>query len=155
ERREFPWQVTPFISWDMQPIIPAKVPTFPHRRQAFGGFMRNLPTDETKHKEALRYLDRVGKIEHPDAAPVAFKWIRDMENEGLTEHALNTLLAEPPALPPAANLYTLLQNGAYPSITYPPVYWATLPRSERQTIADEVRSFAATLPKDPTARKYV
>src|SRR3954467_7095776 len=34
ERHEYPWLVSPFWSWDLQPVIPAKVPEFPHRRKA-------------------------------------------------------------------------------------------------------------------------
>src|SRR5438105_4007228 len=46
ERHEYPWQVSPFWSWDPQPVIPAKVPEFPHRRKAVVQFIRDLPADE-------------------------------------------------------------------------------------------------------------
>jgi hypothetical protein len=155
ERREFPWQATPFWSWDPQPIIPAKVPEFPHRRQAFVAYMRNLPGEEGRRTDALRFPDRMAQAGDPDAAALAFKWVREMENPGLQELALTKLLVESPALPPAATLYRMLQNGTYPSIDHPPAFLASLPRAERAAVADEVRAFCATLPADPIPRTYV
>src|SRR5262249_29655599 len=54
ERQEYPWQVSPFWSWDPQPVIAARVPDYPHRRQAFVWYMRNLPADEAQRTTALR-----------------------------------------------------------------------------------------------------
>src|SRR5262245_1558137 len=48
ERREYPWQASPFWSWDPQSVLPAKVPDFPHRREAVVAFIRALPTDESR-----------------------------------------------------------------------------------------------------------
>ena len=43
ERAEFAWQVTPFWDWNLQPVVSAKVPEFPHRRKAVVDFIRALP----------------------------------------------------------------------------------------------------------------
>ena len=84
ERHEYPWQASPFLDWDPQSIVPARVPDFPHRRQAFVGFMRNLPADEARRKDSLRFLERCArttsdtpKYVNPETAIPALQWVLD------------------------------------------------------------------------------
>ncbi len=147
ERREYPWQATPFIDWDMQSVIPAKVPDFPHRRQAVVGWIRSLPPEESRRKDSLRFLDRCARTDNPDLAVLALRWFQNMgQSEEVREHYLAVLTAGPTATPARENAF-------YYNST-PPIL-LSLSQPERDQLADEVRAFWAVMPKDATARAYV
>src|SRR6266545_6275934 len=106
ERREYPWQATPFIDWDMQSVIPAKVPDFPHRRQAVVGWIRSLPPEESRRKDSLRFLDRGARTDNPDLAVLALRWFQNMgQSEEVREHYLAVLTAGPTATPARENAF--------------------------------------------------
>src|SRR5688572_7711637 len=39
ERKEYPWQASPFLAWTPEEVLSAKLPDFPHRRKAVVDFM--------------------------------------------------------------------------------------------------------------------
>jgi hypothetical protein len=155
ERREYPWLASPFWSWDPQSVLPAKVPDFPHRRKAVVDFIRALPEDATHRKNALQFPDRLSNSDNPDVPPVALQWVRKMPTAAQREQALAKLIAEPPAMPSNELLLRLVQLNNYPSVEYPPVFFLSMPLTERQKLADEVRAFWSVLPADETAHEYV
>jgi len=148
ERHEFPWQVTPFLDWNQQESYSAKVPDFPHRRKAVVDFIRNLPEDETKRKESLRFLERLTKMDNPTTPVMVLAWFQKMGlSEEERERFLATLIAGPPS--DAPNRETLYYVRETPYILF------SLPQAEREQLAAEVRSFWTILPKNSTDREYV
>ena len=147
ERREYPWQATPFRDWDTQSVVPARVPDYPHRRQPFVAFIRGLPADEAKRKDALRLLDRCARSDSPEPGMLTLQWILSM---GPSEDVRDRYLA---ALVAGRTEATLRESAHYVNTT--PAFLYSFTPAERQVVADEVRAFWPLLPADPVARKYV
>lgn len=153
ERHEFPWQVTPFFEWNPQETFSAKVPDYPHRRKAVVDFIRNLPEDEAKRKDSLRFLERLAKMDNPTTPVVVLNWVQKMGvSEQERERFLATLIAGPPTDTP--NRETLYYIRETPYVLF------SLPQTEREQLAAEVRSFWTILPKNSTEasahdREYV
>jgi hypothetical protein len=155
ERHEYPWQVGPFWDWNMQSIVPAKAPEFPHRRKAVIDFIRALPADEAQRKSALRFLDRVANADNPETSVIALQWVRKASTPALRDLTLAKIVADPPAVPSNDLFLRLVQTGNYPSADHPPLFFLALSLADRQQLAAEVRAFWDVLPTDPTAREYV
>jgi hypothetical protein len=148
ERLEYPWQVSPFFDWDPQSIVSAKLPDFPHRRKAVVDFIKALPAEEARRNHALRFLDRLAKADGPEAPLQTLGWFSKM---GMSEAERDRFLAALVAGPPQG---AVPRDSAYYYRETPAILFA-LPPAERERLADEVRSFWAVLPKDPTDRAYV
>ncbi|MBP3957123.1 hypothetical protein J8F10_17805 [Gemmata sp. G18] len=144
ERKEYPSLVQPFWSWDHRPVVPAKVPDFPHRRKAVIDFIRALPEDDAQRKRALEFLHRISASDNPDHPLQALGWFQDMRTfPERRDRYLNVLTSgSPPAQDEPA----------------PPAFLASLPPAERQQVAADVRAFWDVLPinrVDNSARAYV
>ncbi len=147
ERHEYPWQASPFWSWDPQAVIPARVPDFPHRRQAVVAFIRDLPADEARRRDALRLLDRCARSDSPEPGMLTLQWILNMgPSEEVRDKFLAALVAGRTEAAPRESVYYVNNT---------PAFLFALTPAERQVVADEVRAFWPVLPADPTARKYV
>ncbi len=148
ERLEYPWQVSPFFSWDPQSVVSAKLPDFPHRRKALVDFIKALPKDEAKRNHSLRFIERLAKPDTGEAALITLAWFNKMGmSETERDRFLTALVAGPPTGEAPRDL-------AYYYRETPAILFA-MPPAERQQLADEVRSFWDVLPKDPTDRSYV
>ncbi|MBY0461231.1 MAG: hypothetical protein K2V38_28235, partial [Gemmataceae bacterium] len=79
ERREYPWQASPLLSWDPESAVPARAPDYPHRNKAVMRFIRNLPEDEATRKRALAFLKRVTETGRPEHPVLALGWFQDMQ----------------------------------------------------------------------------
>ncbi|HEY1189654.1 MAG TPA: hypothetical protein VGE74_18550, partial [Gemmata sp.] len=149
ERREYPWQASPFWSWNPEPVVPAKVPDFPHRRKAVVDFIRALPADEAKRKASLEFLRRISADENSENPVLALNWFQDMRTfPERRDRYLDALVAgRPPAPAPDQ-----------PPTPAPPAFLTSLPPSERARVAADVRAFWDVLPSnraDTSARAYV
>ena len=147
ERHEYPWRASPFLDWDQQSVIPAQVPEFPHRRKAVVAFIRAMPAEEAKRKDALRLLDRYVQSDNPEPGMLTLQWILNMGTaEEVREQFLTALIAGRSESTPREMAY--YQNNT-------PPFLFTFSQAERKVVADEVRALWSVLPADPTARKYV
>jgi hypothetical protein len=147
ERLEYPWIVSPFWSWDLQPIMSAKLPDYPHRRKAVVDFIKNLPADEAKRKQSLAFLDRLAKADNPEGPQAVLLWFRKMGmSEPEREQFLSVLAAGRPKEVPRGIAYYVNET--------PPFLFA-MPEAARVQFAGEVRAFWDVLPADPTDRGYV
>lgn len=148
ERKEHPWQVSPFWNWDPQGVVPARLPEFPHRRKAVVDYIRNLPGEPAARNESLRFLDRLAKSENPDTPVIALYWFRKMgQSEEERERFLQVLVTGRPTGEAS-------RETAYYVKETPPMLFA-LPPAEREQLAREVRAFWTTLPTNPDDRRYV
>ncbi len=144
ERKEYPWQVSPFWDWNPKDVVPAKVPDFPHRRKAVVDFIRGLPADEAPRKRALEFLRRISASENPDHPLEALNWFQSMRT-----------------FPERRDRYlNVLTSGSAPAKDEPapPAFLAALPPEARQQVAADARAFWEVLPlnrADNSARAYV
>lgn len=149
ERREYPWQVSPFWSWDPESVVPAKLPDFPHRRKAVVDFIRALPADEAKRKASLEFLRKISAGDSPENPVQALNWFQDMRTfPERRDRYLDALVTgrTPPAEP------------NQPPTPAPPAFLSALPPREREQVAADVRAFWDVLPNnraDTSARAYV
>ncbi|QEG31935.1 hypothetical protein GobsT_67830 [Gemmata obscuriglobus] len=147
ERHEYPWQVSPFWSWDPESVVPAKVPEFPHRRKAVVDFIRALPAEEAKRKASLEFLRRVSDSDNPEIPVLALNWFQDMRTfpERRDRYLAALVSGQVPAAQPDQ-----------PPTPAPPAFFAALPAAERERVANDVRAFWDVLPaRDTGARAYV
>ncbi|MBN9121717.1 MAG: hypothetical protein J0I06_21690, partial [Planctomycetes bacterium] len=148
ERREYPWQVSPFWTWDPQPALPARVPDFPHRRKAVVDFIRGLPAEDGPRHESLKFLDRVARTENPDAALLMLRWFHGMGTSAdVRDRYLAALVGGRPT--ESTRDATSFYLGRTPS------FLLDAPPADREQLATEVRAFWHVLPADQTAREYV
>jgi len=154
ERHEYPLTASPLWDWDVQSVLPARLPDPPHRRQAVVAFIRSLPDTEAERRNALRFLDRMAqydskspKYTSPDTALLALQWLLEMgPKEDVRDRYLDVLVAGPSENVP--------RDAAYYA-NHTPALLFGLAASDRQQIADEVRALWPVLPTDPVARKYL
>ncbi|QJW97405.1 hypothetical protein [Frigoriglobus tundricola] len=154
ERHEYPSVTSPLWDWDLQSVVPARLPDPPHRRQAVVAFIRSLPADEAQRRSALRFLDRVAQYDskaakymNADTAFLALQWLLAMgPAEDVRDRYLDVLVAGPSE--------NVSRDAAYYANNTPAVLLGFAP-SERQLVADEVRALWPVLPADPVARKYL
>ena len=152
ERHEYPSTATPFLDWDLQSVVSARLPDPPHRRKPVVAFIRSLPADEGQRRNALRFLDRVAQSDSkaprymsPDTAFLALQWLMAMGTaEDVRDRYLDVLVAGPSE--------NAARDVAYYVNNTPPVLFG-LAKSDRQEVADEVRSLWLVLPADPVDRK--
>lgn len=148
ERAEFAWQVTPFWDWNLQPVVSAKVPEFPHRRKAVVDFIRALPEEDAKRHRSLAFLRRISASDSPENPVLALNWFQDM---GMyperRERHLDELIRG--FIPPDEG-----QIG----VVIRPRFLFLLPAEQREQVAADVRAFWDVLPNDraaPEPRAYV
>ncbi len=149
ERHEYPWQVSPFLDWDPQAVIPAKVPDFPHRRKAVVDFIRALPEDDARRKQSLEFLKRISETDSPEHPVAALSWFQDMRTFPERRDRYLTVLV-------GGELETKGETERVRDLT--PTFLLLLPPAERERVAAEVRAFWEVLPSsrtDPSARAYV
>ncbi len=150
ERAENPLQVSPFLDWKVDSVVPAKVPDYPHRRKAFVDFVRALPADQAKRKQSLEFLRRISRPNNNPEYPVlALNWFQDMRT--FPERRDRYLLALTSGKVPA-------QEVGQPFTPAPPSFLFGLSPNEREQIAAEIRAFWDVLPDnraDNSARAYV
>lgn len=136
ERKEFPWGVSSFWEWDDQAAM-ARIPEFPHRRQAVLAFIRGLPADRGTRGQALRYFNRAVAFPNNSDTLVALEYVRQMgPSDSVWKGHKQRLLQAVPADDVARDI---------------PVFFRNLPRdgpNGRAEIAEEVEAFLAVLPKD-------
>ena len=144
ERKEYPWQVSPFWDWDHRSAVPAKVPDFPHRHKAVIDFIRALPADDAPRKRALEFLNRISAGDNPEHPVLALNWFQDMRT-----------------FPERRDRYlAVLTSGSAPAPDEPapPAFLSALSQADRQQVAADVRAFWDVLPinrVDNSARAYV
>lgn len=150
ERTEYPWQASPFLSWDPQEVVSAKLPDFPHRRKAVVNFIRDLPVEDVPRRESIKFLSRVADTTNPDAPVVILRWFSGIgTNIDVRDRYLAALVAGRGSAPGGvgANAYYLSRI---------PDGLLAYPAAEREKLADEIRAFWAVLPapeQAPTAEK--
>lgn len=147
ERREYPWQASPFMSWDPESVVPAKLPEFPHRRKAMVDFIRALPADEAKRKASLEFLRRISAGDNAELPVLALNWFQDMRTFPERRERYLEALVTGRVPPPEPN---------QPPTPAPPQFLTVLPQAERERAAADVRAFWDVLPtRDTSARAYV
>jgi hypothetical protein len=151
ERRELP-HVAPSLTWD-DPKPSAQLPGFPHRRQAFGQYMRELIATRPTAGEldvALRYLDRLQRVMGPgvrerfDQDGLAYLLTLSpdptVRRNQLAAVETEALQDKDPANRPKEKLPAIL-NG--------------MPADERKKVAAEIEALYQSLPQDPADRAFV
>ncbi len=147
ERQEYPWRVSPFLSWDPQPAVSAPVPDFPHRRKPVVDFMYNLPAEKGRRQESLRFLVRLAGYDNADAAVIVIAWFQKMGTTvEMRDRYLKALVAGRTTAP---------TDGASYFLAHTPDGLLALPQADREQLANEVKAFWAVLPDDQIARTYV
>jgi hypothetical protein len=150
ERRELP-HVAPSLTWD-DPQRSAAVPDFPHRRQAFVAYMRNLIETRPTRAEldpALRYMDRLQKVQGPT--------VRDRYDQDGLAYLLN--LSPDPTV--RRNQLAAVENeavqdkgpGNRPKEPVPAIVNGMLP-ADRKAVAAEIEALFQSLPRDPSDRAF-
>jgi hypothetical protein len=136
ERKEYPWQASPFWSWDPEPVISAKVPDFPHRRKAVVDFIRALPEDEAKRKASLEFLRQISASDDPEQP--------DPGAELVPGHA--HLPGAPGPVPERAGHRRGAEAGPEPADPGPAGVPHDPPPAARERAARDVRAFWDVLP---------
>jgi hypothetical protein len=153
ERHEYPWQASPFFSWDPQPAVPAKVPDPPHRRKAVVDFIRALPLEDGPRRDSLRLLARAAAYDNPEPPVVLLRWFHRLgANADVRERFLEVLVAG--RTPPAPGEVPARDARSY-YLDETPDALLGLPPTERAALAAEARAFAAVLPAAEPQREYV
>ena len=149
ERHEYPWQVSPFWSWKVDEVVPAKVPDFPHRRKAVVDFIRALPQDDARRKASLEFLRRISADNNPENPVAALAWFQGMRTFPERRDRYLTVLT-------GGEVEGKGETERVRELT--PTFLLLLPQAEREKVAAEVRAFWDVLPDgraDPGARAYV
>lgn len=159
ERKEFPHAVGDLWAWDESDRAGARVPDFPHRRDAVLGFLRSLPAGAADRARSVRFLDRVVR-EDAAAAQAGLAFIEQVSKLGPGDR--EKVLA---AIRAGKQLYAVPDEGLVvlrdkphdvrPSPPLVPDFLLALPPADREAAAADVGAFLAALPADPTDARYV
>ena len=146
ERKEYPWPLESFFAWDeradgVSESAMARVPEYPHRKKAVMDFIRNLPTERAQREASLRFYTRLVDTQSQDNARLGLQWLMQLpEITESREEKLRAMVENPAPNPEAAI------TGVLPV----PEFIAVLPKTQRETVADEIRAFLNVLPPPGT-----
>jgi hypothetical protein len=152
ERKESPWQVSPFWKWELDDVVTAKVPEFPHRRKAFMDFVRALPEKRADRERALALLVRAAaEREFPEAGAQTVLWVAGM---GLSGEVREKHLA---ALVGYGGTVTdgIERDERARLAQLVPARFLGMDEANRRAVAEEARRLIEVLPKKETPHRYV
>ncbi|MBX9580996.1 MAG: hypothetical protein K2X87_11865 [Gemmataceae bacterium] len=160
ERHEYPHYLPSFWNWDESDQVGARVPEFPHRKEAVLRFIRSLPEGSEARARALRYLDRLTRLENGDTlAGLTFaERLAKMLGPDDRPRMLAALRGGRQQFAYAdegQHVYADKPHETRQSIPVIPDFLLALPPAEREVVAADLTAFLAVLPPDPTDARYV
>jgi hypothetical protein len=94
ERHEGPSYIQPFFGdWNDEFAV-MQLSDYPHRRQAFMDFLRGLPADARERELAMKYLNRLNDLPHPDMFREGVKYIMFIKTRVELDNSLSVLSGE-------------------------------------------------------------